>query len=428
MVLGPGWAVASTRRRYGLVVQLVADRFVVASDVDVQTSFAMGSSVVGPLQVTVRESVGSSGSTFEWSIANAGDTPMAVQSVALVFALADVPAPLRMFRNGYQSWTPSGMATFRLDSDPSSATGSSEMVRSMHHADPGMARPGELRSEWVTVLRGAGSSPVLVGFDGGDRHDGTLRLREGQSGAELWAEAFLGGAVIAPGKEHSLHAVMVLDRAADGSDASMLLASWADEVGRIGRARVRAPYQVGWCSWYHYFELVSEADVRSNLVLADKWPFDVFQLDDGYQSTIGDWLTTNQRFPSGLGAVADAVTAAGRQPGLWLAPFIVAPDSRVAIDHPDWLVRDADGELAVGMINPQWEGGLGGLMYALDTTNPEVLAHLASLAAALVDRGFTYLKLDFTFVPSFGGVYCDPSQTPAQRVPRGFRRDSSRCR
>ncbi len=93
---------------------------------------------------------------------------------------------------------------------------------------------------------------------------------------------------------------------------------------------------MGWCSWYHYFHAVTEADLRSNLARATDWPFDVFQLDDGYQSAIGDWLTTNADFPTPLDGLADAIAAEGCVPGLWLAPFAVAPESQLAHDHPDW--------------------------------------------------------------------------------------------
>ena len=105
---------------------------------------------------------------------------------------------------------------------------------------------------------------------------------------------------------------------------------------------------------------------------------------------------------------------------MWLAPFIVAPDSRVATEHPDWLARAADGDPLIGMYNPPWGGGFDGFMWALDTTHPEVIAHLESTSAALVEAGFTYLKLDFTFAPSFDGVWADPSRTPAQRVRAGY--------
>ena len=38
-------------------------------------------------------------------------------------------------------------------------------------------------------------------------------------------------------------------------------------------------------------------------------------------------------------------------------------------------------------------------MYALDTTHPDVLDHLATSPGSLVEMGFTYIKLDFTFAP-----------------------------
>ena len=60
------------------------------------------------------------------------------------------------------------------------------------------------------------------------------------------------------------------------------------------------------------------------LALCADWPFDVVQLDDGFQSEVGDRLVTNEKFPSGLAGVADSISAAGFRPGLWIAPFGVS--------------------------------------------------------------------------------------------------------
>jgi alpha-galactosidase len=68
------------------------------------------------------------------------------------------------------------------------------------------------------------------------------------------------------------------------------------------------------------------------------------------------------------------------------------------------------------MVNQHW----GGAVHTLDTTQPEVLDHLEALAASIVDAGFGYLKLDFTYAPGLAGRYVDRSQTPAQRVRAGF--------
>ena len=63
----------------------------------------------------------------------------------------------------------------------------------------------------------------------------------------------------------------------------------------------------------------------------------------------------------------------------------------------------------------------------LDTTNPAVLDHLEQLARALVDMGWHYLKLDFTFAPSLAATdWHDPAQTPAERVRAGLRRGPAR--
>ena len=130
---------------------------------------------------------------------------------------------------------------------------------------------------------------------------------------------------------------------------------WHPGPGAVGaecRARVHAPFTVGWCSWYEYFEHVTERVVGENLALGADWPFDVFQVDDGYQRAIGDWLATNERFPSGIEAVAAAIAQSGRTPGIWLAPFLAAPDSEVARTHPEWLAGVPEGDgFAIGMYN-----------------------------------------------------------------------------
>ena len=362
---------------------------------------------------------------FDWSVGNGGHAPCRLRALTVVGRVQGATEPLRMFRHGYQSWSPSGVAVLGTDDDPSRRA-DFPFVQGVYHADARRAREGELRSEWCTVLAdGVGRAtgrPIVLGFDGGDRHDGTFRLRRGpERGAELRIEAFLGGAELGPGQRRPLHGVSWA-RGEEGS-ASELLGRWAGGIGRAAGARVAAPFQVGWCSWYHYFDAVTETDLRRNLAAADGWPFDVFQLDDGYQAAIGDWLHTNAKFPSRLETLAADIAAQGRRPGIWLAPFLAAPDSELVRRHPDWVARYPGGngsEPLRSWWNPAWGGGEDGFMYSLDTSRPEVLDHLEQLAHALVDAGFVYLKLDFTFAPSVEGSWHDATLTPAQRVRAGF--------
>ena len=382
-----------------------------------------GSTEVGDVPVTGSGPVEVGGLTVEigdlddgwtWSAAASGGD-VAVDAVALVWD-DDLPEGTPVFRHGYQSWSPSDVARLAVDRDPSATPGTRTLVRGMHHADARVVDdPHELRSELVTVHgRRPGGSARRLGFLGGDRHDGTFRFRPADERVEISAEAYLGGALLRRGERLDLHPVSVVDGARE--HAAALLEDWAESAGAACGARTAAPYQVGWCSWYQWFHDVSEADVRRTLDLAAGWPFDVFQVDDGYQPAIGDWLTTNDRFPSPLADLAGTITATARTAGIWMAPFFASPRSDVARRHPEWLARWHDGEPLVGTVNDGW----GGAVHVLDTTRPDVLDHLEGTAAALVAAGYRYLKLDFMYAATLPGRFADAAATPARRVRAGL--------
>ena len=218
--------------------------------------------------------------------------------------------------------------------DPSRADGSIELVRGVHNADAAVSEPGELRSELVTVVADDDGA-VCLGFDGGARHDGTFRIRTGDEDGiiEIDAEAYLGSAVLSGGNT-------ARDCTRYGSSPARqtpqaALERWADWAGAASGARTGSPYQVGWCSWYQYFHAVTEADIRHNLALAADWPVDVFQVDDGYQAEIGDWLQRKDTFPSPLDAARRRHRSRrASRPGIWIAPFLASPSSRLAHDTP----------------------------------------------------------------------------------------------
>ncbi len=149
----------------------------------------------------------------------------------------------------------------------------------------------------------------------------------------------------------------------------------------------------------------------------DEIPVDVVQLDGGYQRAYGDWLETNEKFPSGLEFLARRVREAGFTPGIWTAPFCVVPESRVFREHREWLLRDGDGLLRC-LHDVSWSPG--GWVYALDPTHPEVGPHLERIFRTTVEMGFTYQKLDFLYVVALRADAHDPRLTRAQRLRRGL--------
>ena len=54
-------------------------------------------------------------------------------------------------------------------------------------------------------------------------------------------------------------------------------------------------------------------------------PFDVLQVDDGWQVAAGDW-EANAKFPQGMQTLAQQIKATGRRAGIWLAPLVATVD------------------------------------------------------------------------------------------------------
>ena len=175
------------------------------------------------------------------------------------------------------------------------------------------------------------------------------------------------------------------------------LAAWADGLAARMRTAPIRPAPTIWCSWYHYFTEVSEADVLENLDAMDRLelPVDVVQLDDGYQSELGDWLTLSDRFAS-LSDLTARVADRGRRSGLWVAPFLVGAKSETERNHPDWLVRGADGPASAGR---NW----GQDLYGLDTTHPGALAYLTEVFETFTAQGFDFFKIDFVYGAALQG-------------------------
>lgn len=176
----------------------------------------------------------------------------------------------------------------------------------------------------------------------------------------------------------------------------------------------------GWCSWYIYGREVGEAEVMENLasaaLLADELPLGVLQLDDGYQAAWGDWSLRNERFPHSLQWLADRIKGSDFSAGLWLAPLVVERGSKLARNHPDWLLRDGAGQtVKTGLVSTF-------IGRALDPTHPEVQTYLAETIDTAVNAwGYAYLKLDFMYAGALPGRHYNRQMTRAQALRQAYR-------
>lgn len=156
---------------------------------------------------------------------------------------------------------------------------------------------------------------------------------------------------------------------------------------------VKKQLHSGYTTWYNYYSNVTEEIVNRDLDALVKMPekVDIFQIDDGYQAKIGDWLITDtKKFPSGMKAVADSIHKKGMKAGLWLAPFAAVKDSKVFREHPDWFLCEEGKPFLAG---PNWGG-----YYALDIYNEGARAYIKHFFdVVLNDWGYDMVKLDFLY-------------------------------
>ncbi len=166
-------------------------------------------------------------------------------------------------------------------------------------------------------------------------------------------------------------------------------------ISEIKRPKVKPAF--GWTSWYNYYTKINEEIILGNLnAFSDKKiPLDIFQIDDGYQQRVGDWLQINTaKFPKGMKHIADAIHKKKTKAGLWLAPFVAEGQSEVFLKNKDWFLKDDKGKpVAVGY-NPMWSGWF----YALDIYHPKVREYLTSVFHVVLQQwGFDMVKLDFLY-------------------------------
>ena len=149
----------------------------------------------------------------------------------------------------------------------------------------------------------------------------------------------------------------------------------------------------GYSSWYNRYQDITEDTIREDLTGCRSLLClgDLFQIDDGWEPKVGDWLETDaQKFPHGLKGMVEEIHAAGFQAGLWLAPFVCEKDSALFRQHSDWLLK-VDG--APWCCGCNWSS-----FYALDLDNPAVLDYLRRVFdRVLNDWGFDLVKLDFLY-------------------------------
>ncbi len=343
------------------------------------------------LEVSLRRSANPSGLLVAAAVRNRGSKPLFIRQIRIVraeigrtFSGSSPVGKWKLLRMGY---APGG--AHREDPD----TRTSALVS----FDDEQVRT---RSWGAAALEfGRGDGGVVMGFLTSEKQMTWIDVRKDRDEVELIATCETEGRVIAPG------AVLESETLYIGLNGD--LARGLREFGELSARKMRVilkPVPSGWCSWHCFGKDVTEDRVLKHAdFLAerrDALPLKVLEIDDGYARTYGDWLDPSDKFPHGLEWLAGRIRDRNLSPGIWVAPFVASASSKLFNEHPDWMVKDGEGNplgWEIESVSPRE------LMYALDGSNPAACHWLSRLFRTLKRFGFRYFKLDLLFMGCLRG-------------------------
>ncbi|GIX41913.1 MAG: hypothetical protein KatS3mg129_1646 [Leptospiraceae bacterium] len=171
-------------------------------------------------------------------------------------------------------------------------------------------------------------------------------------------------------------------------------------------------FVTGYTSWYYHYNKIhyDELIKRIEFYGTNKIPIDYFQIDDGYQKRVGDWLHLKEEFQNRMKQLTERIKKYNIKPGLWIAPFICEKKSYLYQYHQEWLLRDHKGRPVIAGFNPLWSGKF----YSLNIYNPDFREYIKNVLKIITEEwGFELLKLDFLYASC---IYPAKRKTRAQQM------------
>ncbi|MCE5279231.1 MAG: alpha-galactosidase [Planctomycetaceae bacterium] len=347
------------------------------------------------------------GDLWRGRLINAGGKPQAIKEIVLFGGQLPVPPETAFYGEGYQKLSQYS-GTIAL---PKCIGGYTDKD---HYKLP--QTPGAFTVYSLLLLGPAQGRYILAAFTSCRRFSGEFRLwPDGRAEIVLAAE----GIVIESGEAWELEEFFVQE----GPDREALLAAAGEQIARNHPPLPFAPVPTGWCSWYYYGPNITEADIRENLdAMTARIPqLKYVQIDDGYQTHMGDWLTPAPGFGDALLPLLGEIRRRGLEPAIWVGPFIASEASELFRTHPEYFVQDAAGKpLRSDTIS--FGGWRDAPWYMLDGTHPGAQAYLERVFRTMRrEWGCTYFKLDansWGAIP--GGVHHDRKATSIEAYRRGM--------
>ena len=322
--------------------------------------------------------------------------------------LAPTDKPLRQLANGYSIFNYAGVVSL-----PAQIPAGIDQPRGMN-LDAEEIQVGT-SWWWMGLRREDATAPtLLVGALDADLWPAFMAVQGGAESPQLHVRAGFTGdpALLRPGQSLAGPWLWV----AVARDWQAMLGEYAELVAMANSVPQLPAAPAVWSSWHSDFDDIDEDIIAMRLdalAAADYDLIELAQIDDGWQRRWGDW-THAEAFPSGMTALAEAMSSRGYTPGLWVAPALIDEESDTALAHPDWLLRNAEGETIRCVFCSTPDRDFGPIA-VLDLSLPQVQGFVRGIFEQLVAEGFRMFKIDFTLMAADPSGISSDGTTGMQR-------------
>jgi alpha-galactosidase len=337
---------------------------------------------------------------------NRGATPVRLKEIVLFDVDTELPLDTELYGEGFQMLSQTG-GTLGAPLD------FSQYTDARHYRLP--ASEGARACYGLLSLTRPAENTCILAFTSCARFAGRFDVR----GSVVRAALETDGLELAAKESWQLEELMCIS----GPDRTRLMSEVARRIETHHPPLRTVQPPAGWCSWYCFGPRVTARQVLDNLdAIEGSLPsLKYIQIDDGYQSAMGDWLDTGAAFGGDIRSVLDRIRRRGFEPAIWVAPFIAEEGSNLFRQHRDWFITDADGG-PLRSDRVTFGGWRRGPWYALDGTHPGAQDHLEAVFRTMRrEWGCTYFKLDANFWGAMhGGRFHDAQATRIEAYRRGM--------
>jgi alpha-galactosidase len=200
----------------------------------------------------------------------------------------------------------------------------------------------------------------------------------------------LDGVKLAVGEEKKLDSILIVN----AKELNCGLREWAGKVATQEGRRIPEEVPTGWNDWQFYRNEKTQEDVLDSADVVEEfkragYPLDYVQIDGGFCLHLSEWSIPKPEFSMGIKELSEKIISKGLKFGLWFAPYIQNVNTEVVKQHPEWLLKNEQGEpVCLGNSNV-------GESYLIDYTVPGTIKWLKEQIHLFSSEwNVTWIKLD----------------------------------